>query len=346
MNNTNFTILESNRNKILSSDNYNFIFDKVNGFFARWGKTNTEDPDYSPFGPEIADIEISTICNGVKGIGPCKFCYKKNTGHGKYMNFETFKKLFHTLPKTVTQIAFGIGDIEANPDMWKIFDYSRENGVIPNVTINGEGITNDIADKLVSKCGAVAVSVYDKEKSYNAIKMLSDRGLKQVNIHFMICEETYEKAFEIMNDKMNDVRLKGLNAIVLLSLKPKGRASVGNNFTRLSQEKFNTLVEYALNNHIGIGFDSCGASKFIKAIVNRKDYEQLLVSVEPCESGLFSSYFNVEGKFFPCSFAEGNDEWKDGIDVISEPDWWNNSRVVKWRNDLLANKRLCPMYEI
>ena len=44
--------------------------------------------------------------------------------------------------------------------------------------------------------------------------------------------------------------------IVLLSLKPKGRAI--NRFHKLPQEKFNELVNFALENNIGIGFDSCG----------------------------------------------------------------------------------------
>jgi hypothetical protein len=172
-------ILENESVKKLQSETYNYHFDKKTGFFARWGKTKEDDPDYSPFGPEIADIEISTICNGVEGVGPCKFCYKANTKQGTYMNFETFKKLFHNLPRTMTQIAFGIGDIEANPDMWTIFDYCREHGVVPNVTVNGEGITDEIADKLINRIGACAVSVYDKEKSYTAIQTLNSAFLRK-----------------------------------------------------------------------------------------------------------------------------------------------------------------------
>lgn len=172
-------VAESEKGKILRSAEYNYNFNKETGMFMRWGKTQEDDPEYSPFGPEIADIEISTICSGVKGIGVCKFCYKSNTPKGEYMSLDTFKKLFEKLPKTVTQIAFGIGDIEANPDMWAIFEFSREHGVIPNVTVNGEGITDEIADKLVSLCGAVACSIYDKEKSYDAIERINRAFLRK-----------------------------------------------------------------------------------------------------------------------------------------------------------------------
>jgi hypothetical protein len=94
---------------ILHSKDYNFIFDRKTGFFARWGKTQEDDPEYSPFGPEIADIEIATSC---KGVGtPCDFCYKKNNPNGEYMTLETFKVLFAKFPPILTQIAVGIGDL-------------------------------------------------------------------------------------------------------------------------------------------------------------------------------------------------------------------------------------------
>ena len=67
------------------SPSYNTVFNTETGFFARWGKTQDEDPIMSPFGNEIADIEISTICK--QG---CKFCYKSNTAVGKNMSLETF----------------------------------------------------------------------------------------------------------------------------------------------------------------------------------------------------------------------------------------------------------------
>jgi len=42
-----------------------------------------------------------------------------------------------------------------NPDMWAIFDYCNDNGVKPNVTVNGQGVDDETADnflKLVAGC--------------------------------------------------------------------------------------------------------------------------------------------------------------------------------------------------
>ena len=47
-------------------------------------------------------------------------------------------------------------------------------------------------------------------------------GMEQVNIHFMLAEETYDKCLEVLDDIKNDPRLKGVRALVILSLKKKG----------------------------------------------------------------------------------------------------------------------------
>ena len=95
----------------------------------------------------------------------------------------------------------------------------------------------------------------------------------------MISIETFDKASSLIFDRQNDERLSKMNAIVLLSLKKKGRAE--NRYTQLSQEKFSQLVNFALSQKVPIGFDSCGAFKFLKAVGNDSEYEQY---IEPCES--------------------------------------------------------------
>jgi len=173
------------RVKRVRTKKYNYDFFLKNGLFIRWGRTYKENPIFSPLGPEIADIEISTICHGLGK--PCSWCYKSNTAEGTNMSLKQFKRLFKKFPKNLTQIAFGIGDINSNPDMFKIFEYARNKNVIPNVTINGWNLLNKYADKLAKVCGAVAVSKYKpKDICYDAVKKLNDRGMKQVNIHALV----------------------------------------------------------------------------------------------------------------------------------------------------------------
>jgi radical SAM protein with 4Fe4S-binding SPASM domain len=344
-------IVENDKAKILKSENYNFMFNKQNGFFARWGKTQEDDGDLGLGICEIADIEIAEICEGVPGIGPCAFCYKSNTGNkGENMSLDTFKKIFHKLPASVTQIAFGCGTLRKHPEMWDIFRYSKENGIIPNLTINGD-VDDHEFDKIAELCGACAVSIYDKELSYDSIKKLTDRGMQQVNIHYMISEETYEKAFEIMDDMRTDPRLSKMKALVLLSLKTKGR-SVGR-YHQLGQEKFTTLTNYAIENNVSIGFDSCSAQLFMRAVKGHPNEKQFEQSAEPCESTLYSLYIDVKGDFYPCSFSPGTTGWEKGISVIDCNDFlediWFNEKTRKFSEGVIKCrncKQSCSIFEI
>ena len=52
---------------IHAKDNtFNMIFFKDNGYTVKWGKTLDDDPAYNPFGNEIADIEITKACRGIR----------------------------------------------------------------------------------------------------------------------------------------------------------------------------------------------------------------------------------------------------------------------------------------
>lgn len=339
--------------KTVRSKGYNYNFDYKTGLFVRWGKTQQDDPLYSPFGPEIADIEISTVCNGLGK--PCSHCYKSNTGCGENMSFDTFKKLFHKLPKNLTQIAFGIGDIDANPDLFKIFEYCRTNeynSVVPNVTINGYKLTDSIAQKLAKYCGAVAVSRYNpKDCCYDAVKKLTDLGMTQVNIHMLVSEETYENCLEVLKDTKSDPRLEKLNAVVFLTLKPKGKRNHYRSVTDL--EKYKNLINMAFKNKVRIGFDSCFAPLFLEVVKNYPNYKSLEILAEPCESMLFSIYINTEGKTSPCSFTEGEVGY-EGLDVVGckdfKTDIWNHPTTKAFREKLLNNKcgscRGCPAFDI
>jgi len=320
------------------SPNYNSIFDTENGFFARWGESYEDNPEFCPQGPEILDIEISTICsNG------CSFCYKANTENGRYMTINTYLKILDLLPETVVQIAFGIGDITGNPYLYDILQATKDRGIIPNITVNGRRMGCDDYEYLSRLCGAVATSHYDDESCFNTISKLT---VKQKNIHKLLAEETFDSCFDLMNKTKTDKRLKDLNAIVFLWLKPKG---VRNHYHQLSSfNKYKQLIGYAFDNEVRIGFDSCSAPFFLKAISDYKNFDEISMLVEPCESSLFSYYINVDGVGFPCSFSEGLKEFK-GVNILKAKNWndiWYSEETCRFRNNLLSMCRNCPIYNL
>lgn len=342
-------LYENNDVKVMRSKYYNYNFDKTSGYFERWGITKEDDPEFAPV-PEILDIEVSTICAGPGGNAKqlCPFCYKGNNPNGNNMSFQDFKNIIEKMP-WLTQLAFGAdAQATANPDLFQMAEYARSKGIIPNITV--ADISDSTADKLSDVMGAVAVSRYeDKNYCYDSIKKLTDRGMKQVNIHCLLSAQTLPWIYETFTDYLHgEERLKGLNSIVLLSLKKKGRGKRG--FNQVDQATFKSLVDFAIKNKIPFGFDSCGAQKFLKSIENSENFKELSMLCEPCESSCFSSYLNVNGDFFPCSFTEGENDWKSGISVLNCQDfvkdvWWN-SKTNKFRKNLLNNKRNCPIFEI
>lgn len=336
--------------KQFRSPEYNYNFNVKTGYFERWGKTVEEDPTYSPFGPEIWDAEVSEKCHGVNNI-PCPFCYKGNVGNkGRNTSYFDFIKMFDKLPKYdgipfLTQVAFGIGDIDSNPDLWLMMQYCRDNGVIPNITINGDRLTDRLVEKLVSFCGAISVSCYDDANvCYDAVKRLTDAGMKYVNIHQMVSKETFNNCLSVVTSYLNDPRLEQLNAIVFLGLKQKGR---GESYHVLDDSNFEFLIKYAMHGKVPIGFDSCSANKVSQVFKKMGIFEKYDQFIEPCESTAFSMYTSVDCRFFPCSFAE---DVTTGIDMLEVIDFqeqvWHNKLTCVERKRIMDNGRSCPYFEV
>ena len=330
--------------KLLRSPVYNYDFNRETGFFARWGFTKEHDPQFSPFGPEIADVEIST---GDCSSG-CSWCYKGNTAKpGKHMSLYRFEVIISSMRPILTQVALGITDLDANPDLIRIMERCRRWGIVPNLTMTGLGASEERIKAVASLAGAVAVSVYPHtlKTAYETIRVLKVLGLKQVNIHLLY----HAGNMDFVKKVLDDSGFLQPNAVVLLGLKPKGR---GSNMIPLSYEGFCEMVDYAVKIQAPLGFDSCSACKFGKWLeasdVEPKTKELMRMMIEPCESSLFSIYVDVEGKAWPCSFAEGI-EGIESVDVLETWDFrdvWYSQPFNEFRTRLLANGRQCPLYAI
>jgi len=169
-----------------------------------------------------------------------------------------------------------------------------------------------------------------------------------VNIHKILAEDTLDDCLDLLQKSQVDRRLEKLNAVVFLLLKPKGSR---NNLTSLRDvKKYKELIEFAVSNNINIGFDSCGANKFLEAVKGMKNYDTYKMLAEPCESAAFSVYVNVDGRAFPCSFGEGTPGWEEGIDVVNCRDFirdvWEGEKFRDFRHRAQQNKRSCVFYNI
>jgi len=340
-------VTESLVGRRVEAPGYHAMFMRDTGVLLRWGETSEEDPVRAP-APELLDIEIGTSCHGPFGK-PCSHCYKSSSPKGKEMSLGTFEQLLERIPPTVFQLAFGIGDI--GDYMWPIFMATRARGIIPNVTVNGAGVTTEVACHLASVCSGVAVSRYgDGELCYDAVQKLVEAGVKQVTIHQILAEETLEDCRKLQQDACQDKRLSGLQAVSFLMLKPKGRGKGMMPLRDLGALR--ELTQQGLD--LGrVGFDSCSAPAVVEAMKDTEHAGFIQRTVEPCESGLFSLYIDVSAHAFPCSFAQGTPGWETGIDVLAVRDGedfiervWNHPRLLAWVDRLQAEGRSCPIYDI
>lgn len=338
-------------NKTISSEGYNLRFNKKTGHTARWGLTLDDDPEFSPIGPEILDLEV------VSGDCPnrCSFCYKQNGFREKeVMTLDTFKTILAKFPKTLTQVAFGITGVQSNPDFIAMMEHCREVDVVPNFTLSGIDLTDELADRIAKVSGALAVSVYDnRDLAYDTVKKFTDRGMNQVNFHLLAAEERLEHILKVLQDTQTDERLEKLNAVVFLGVKPKGG---GTSMTPLSARHFNALAITCMKAGIPFGFDSCSAFKFQQCVEGIKNIDpqvkkELLCMAEPCESSCFSAYVNVRGEYWNCSFSEGAEGVKP-VNMLEVEDFfrdlWYKDEIAAFRERVLATrgKRSCPVYDL
>jgi len=383
--------------KALKSDGYNFFFNKADGYFVRWGKSsdyskkskeiqNLEfkmkflpvwskiwnekfnlreffadldtDADYHKMIPDIVDFEVSTKCD----FG-CDFCYKSNKDDGEYMTTENFIKVVDKLPVSICQCALGIGNVD-QPNLFELMDVLIARGIKPNITINGSKLTKEILDNLSSRCGAIAISHYSDKLTFDAVYELATvRGMKQINIHSLLSENTYEKCLNLVEKIEKDERLKDLNAVVFLSMKKRGNA-LKNNYTSLSKEKFDFLSNLLLEKKLRFGWDSCSCQHFIRSIEHREDKDKIIECCDPCEASIASSYISSgsvkngkDPQYFPCSFCEGIEyapgDWRDGISIFQSEnflkDIWFAKKTREFANNNIECRKKCiscPVFEI
>ena len=333
---------------------YNCFFSKTTGLNIRFGKEVDDDPVCCELGPEILDLEISVGgCPPVSGSSNCKYCYKNNTNRApENMSFETFKKIVDSFPVNLLQIAFGITGLKTNPDLPKMFSYCREIGIIPNVTTVGVDMDDEILDVLCEKCGAVAVSCYTgaKELCYKTIKQIHDYAKSKynrdmnVNMHIVVSKDNMPHVRDVLKDIV-DNKVDGLKSIVLLRIKPCGRAK--NMDCTVTKDMYKELVTFCLSNNISFGFDSCSATPVME-VLKELGKDKLCGCCEPCESSKLSGYISVNCEYWSCSFAERTNFIKpiNVLDYKSATDWWNSDEVKKVRFCKKPACKSCPIYNL
>jgi len=341
LDNVKWFIYESPLFKIVGNElnDYHEFYCYATGFTLRFGKTIDDDPLFSPLGNTIADIEVvSGKCPKINGHN-CKFCYKSNGGDvATCMSSSEAEKLLDFINQNhqLEQVAWGITGFYTNPDFEKILAMCKNKHITPNYTTNGVDIDDHAINVTLENCGRVAVSCYEgaKDICYATIKKFGDKAEKigkkfPCNIHVVLSKDTYPHVMSVLNDAA-DKKIENLGAIVMLRMKNVGRAKILD--PHIPDEMYENVVRFCLDNNVKFGFDSCGCHR-VEDVLKKLGKEELLSSLEPCESSRFSGYWNVKSEYWNCSFCEQLDNHVaiNPYKFTTFNDFWNSDEVKMLR---------------
>lgn len=325
--------------KIRKEKTFISYFDEKTGRYVRTGIIKDgietkEDPFMASF-PELLDVGIMGHCvNGQSGL--CLQagieCYQNGLHQNNpNMSVEDFKRIVAECKGNTYQIALGgCGDPDQHESFEEILKFCVEEGIVPNFTTSGLGMTKEMATLCKKYCGAVAVSWYRNIHTQNAISMLLDAGVK-TNIHYVLMKDTLQEAIELLS---NDGFPKGINAVVFLLHKPVGLGSQ-EQIIRIDNrefDKFLSLIDEK-NFPFKIGFDSCT----IPALVGRASLNEAYV--DTCEAGRWSAYISADMKMMPCSFDNQEQRWSVDLKNCTIQEAWNSDLFDAFRNHF---QTACP----
>jgi len=340
--------------RMIRDQKYGFtsVFNDVTGEYLR-GTNCEEDPFMAEF-PHLIDVGIMGSCvhgrSGLcaeAGIG----CYQNGLGQCQPdMTLDNYKWIVDQCRGRTFEIALGgRGDPDMHPDFEEILKYTRQEGIVPNFTTSGLGMTPEKAKLCKKYCGAVAVSWYSRlgrENGYTeqAIRMLLEAEVT-TNIHYVLSNSTIDEALIRLREGLFP---KGINAVVFLLHKPVGQGTEAD-VLKVEDPRVKEFFVLADGGTFPfqIGFDSCS----IPGILRWGSHTDT-ASIDTCEGARFSMYIGVDLMALPCSFDHQKQRFgiqltgRRETGVTTMEDAWNSDAFSRFREGLAKRCPGCPRREL
>lgn len=310
------------------------------GILDNNGKDTGKDPFMGSF-PNLIDVGVMGHCVHGKtglcakaGIG----CYQSGMLIEKpNMSIDDFRWIAHQCQHKCNQFALGgRGDPDQHENFEELLKICLENDIVPNFTTSGYGMTSDIARVSKQYCGAVAVSWYRSDYTIDAIRILTDAGVK-TNIHYVLGNNTIDEAIDRLR---NDSFPSRINAIVFLLHKPAGQGKHTNVLSVTDPRLSEFFKETDRIHPYKIGFDSCnvpGVLQFCKHILPQ--------SLDTCEGARFSCYIDSDMTMLPCSFDQKR-KYAVSLRKNSIEEAWNSNTFEAFRKHLRESCPKCKKREL
>lgn len=333
---------------VISDTKYRFkyAFDTVSGAYVRTGilDENGDDTGVDPFMgayPHLIDVGIMGHCiHGKTGL-----CAKAGIGcyqSGLFveqpnMSLEDFRWIVEQSRGRCNQLALGgRGDPDQHEHFEEILQICRENMLVPNFTTSGYGMNESIAALCKKYCGAVAVSWYRNDYTYQAVQLLIDAGVR-TNIHYVLGKNSIDEAITRLRE--NDFPAE-INAVIFLLHKPVGQGT-REQMLSIEDARVETFFKELEKPHpFKTGMDSCnvpGAIQFCKSVLPE--------SLDTCEGGRFSCYIGPDMLMVPCSFDQEK-RYEVSLREMSIEEAWNSEAFEAFRNNMRFSCPTCDKYAL
>ena len=322
-------------------------FNPQTGFYLRSniiapdGRDTGREPFMASF-PHLLDVGIMGHClHG--GSGLCLQsgvqCYQDGLHRQEpNMTLADFQWIAQACQGKVYQFALGgRGDPDMHEQFAEILAVCRENGIVPNITTSGLGLTPEKAQLIKKYCGAAAVSWYRSDHTQQAIRLLVEAGV-HTNIHYVLGNQSIDEALVMIREKKIPA---GISRVIFLLHKPVGLGTQANVLDVLDPrvQEFFALFNDDANCQMA-GFDSCCVPGLLNMAIKVHP-----ASLEPCEGGRFSAYITPDLQIMPCSFDQKM-RWSVDLRGQTILEAWNSPVFESFRQRMRDRCPDCALKEL
>lgn len=366
--------------RVIKDATYGFIslFNDVTGEYLR-GIDRKDDPFMAEY-PHLIDIGVMGGCEHGR-TGLCMKagikCYQNGLQQMEpNMTLENFKKIIDWSKGRMFEAALGgRGDVDMHEHFEELLQYARANGIVPNFTTSGFGMTPEKAAICKRYCGAVAVSMYSRLDmkvecigctEADDVPVVFNFGGSFIRMIPSACKVYHEQQvpnytmqaiqmlldagvktnihYVLSNTTIDEALLRlqyngfpeGINAVIFLLHKPVGLGTEAD-VLHLNDSRVQQFFELVDRGQFSfkIGFDSCSIPGVLKW---SKHIDPR--SIDTCEGSRFSMYITSDMKALPCSFDNQNQKYAVVLsDSVTIEDAWNSAEFNKFRDKLRYS---CP----